>query len=162
MLSCAAAHRTKYYGTSFIWENKQQLLACAFVWNHLFSSNFLFPTVQQIWGVSCPPQSQSSSLLGILDLQQNSPIQPLQAGWASSVFWSPNLFIHSLSRPNAAAKWGLRALGEAGVGHTSTLHHNAVYRGKAAESSVFLYIVLELSPQRQGGAHRLEHKLLLK
>lgn len=85
-------------------------------------------------------------------------LQHLQAGWASSVFWSPNFLIHSLSIPNAEAKWGLRRV--AGVGHMSTLHYNAMHRGKAAESSVFLYFVLELPPQRQRGPHRLEHRLL--
>lgn len=133
----------------FIGEKKQQL-QCAFLCHHFLSSNSLFPTVQQFWGVCCPPQSHLSSLLGILDLQQSSPIQPLQAGGALSVSWSPSFFKHSLSILNAAAKWGLRALGGAGVGQTSVPQGSAVHRGKAAESSVLLHIALELPPQRQG------------
>lgn len=133
----------------FIWEKKQHFLTCALLWHHLLSSNFLFLTVQQLWGGLLSPQSHLNSLLGIFDLRWSSPIQPLQSGGASSVFWSPSFFIHSLSRPNAAAKQGLRALGGAWVGQTSIPQGKTVYRGKAAESSVFLYIALELPPQRQ-------------
>lgn len=97
---------------------------------------------------SLVPHSHTSAL-AFLGLWQNSPSSPTRQAGLHRSFLESTLFRTFPVETQHCSKTSFEGSGGS-RGHTSTPQSNAVRRGKAAKSPVFLYTALELPPQRQG------------